>query len=131
MLLPRAAHVAYLWIELPDGAVAPKAVSHRVELDVMRPAGSVRFDQLGAFPSIEALVAGDSWLPHAYRGVNPRTLERPGTERGGPVSLARDQGRSGVEAESRAQVAAPRRCHTQRAAVQFLHHPLFLQGHLQ
>jgi len=43
-----------------------------------RPFVFERFEQLGAFPSIDALVAGDSWLPHAYRGVNPRKLERPG-----------------------------------------------------
>jgi murein DD-endopeptidase MepM/ murein hydrolase activator NlpD len=36
------------------------------------------FDRVGAFPSIAALVAGESWLAHAGQGVNPRKLERPG-----------------------------------------------------
>jgi murein DD-endopeptidase len=33
--------VAYLWIALSEGSVAPRALEHRVELDVLRPAGPV------------------------------------------------------------------------------------------
>jgi murein DD-endopeptidase len=36
-----------------------------------------RFDQLGAFPSIEALVAGERWIGGDGR-ANGRRLERPG-----------------------------------------------------
>jgi peptidase M23-like protein len=36
-----------------------------------------RFEQLGAFRSIEALVSGERWLPHSGGGANVRTRERP------------------------------------------------------
>jgi murein DD-endopeptidase MepM/ murein hydrolase activator NlpD len=37
-----------------------------------------RFDQLGAFPSIEALISGERWLAAPDGQVNVRRLERPG-----------------------------------------------------
>jgi hypothetical protein len=44
--------VAYFWIALPDGAVAPRVIGHRVELDVMRQTGPVHVGIDGAFVSL-------------------------------------------------------------------------------
>jgi len=44
--------VAYFWIALPDGAVAPRVIGHRVELDVMRQTGPVHVAIDGALASL-------------------------------------------------------------------------------
>jgi murein DD-endopeptidase MepM/ murein hydrolase activator NlpD len=43
---------AYLWIPLAEGAAAPKAIEHRVELDVLRPSGPVHVTVDGASASV-------------------------------------------------------------------------------
>ncbi len=43
--------VAYLWIALPEG-LAPRAIEHRVELDVLRPTGLVHVTVDGARSSV-------------------------------------------------------------------------------
>jgi murein DD-endopeptidase len=44
--------VVYLWIALPERSVMPEALGHRVELDILRQAGSVHTAVEGAFSSM-------------------------------------------------------------------------------
>ena len=44
--------VAYLWIALPEGSVAPKTIAHTVEMDVLRPTGPVHVTVDGAMSNV-------------------------------------------------------------------------------
>lgn len=44
--------VIYLWIEAADGSDVPASLSHRVELDVLRPSGAVRTEVEGAASNV-------------------------------------------------------------------------------
>jgi hypothetical protein len=54
-IAPASRAVAYFWIELPPGTQPPRAVRHRVEMQVMGPADSVSL----AFEGPRTLVGGD------------------------------------------------------------------------
>ena len=49
---PGVRTAAYLWIPLPEGTAAPKAIQHRVEVDVLRPSGPVHVTVDGALASV-------------------------------------------------------------------------------